>query len=235
MVYNKRKCDRMKTIVIGDIHGCYNELKTLIEDLTTKHIYNKKKDRLIFLGDYIDRGDDSRLVVNYIRDIQKGNPNVIALKGNHEDMLLNYYDGDKYSEWLYNGYEYTLKSYKNHNSEFESDIQWMRNLPLYYEDEDFVYVHAGIDKRQSMDKQRHDTLLWAREEFIYDTTPYNKRVIFGHTPKYSKPYYTYGSDICIDSGCVFGGALTALIIEDGEEKEIYQVNKTKKGEQNEGI
>ena len=221
----------MKTIVIGDIHGCYNELKKMIDDLTEKKVYNYKKDRLIFLGDYIDRGDDSRLVINFIRNLQNGNQNVIALMGNHEDMAVEYFSTyDKFSPWLYNGCEYTLKSYKNHNDELASDIEWMKNLPLYFEDDNYVYVHAGINKKYSMEKQSKNTLLWAREEFIYDTKEYNKRVIFGHTPMLFEPYYTYRDDICIDSGCVYGGSLTAFIIEDDNKENWFYI--VKKGEEN---
>ena len=215
----------MKTIVIGDIHGCYNELKLLISDLITRNVYNHKKDRLIFLGDYIDRGDDSRLVIKFIRELQKNHDNVIALMGNHEDMALGYFGSHREYGWLYNGYKHTLDSYEGYDSEFLDDLKWMENLPLYYEDDDFVYVHAGIDKRYPMNEQLRDTLLWAREEFIYDMSEYDKRVIFGHTPRHFKPYYSNGNDICIDSGCVFGGSLTALVIEDGKEIEFISVKK----------
>ena len=83
----------MRTIVIGDVHGCYNELKELVLTLETEGEYRKGIDKLVFLGDYIDRGSDSRLVIEFIRNLQKENDNVIALMGNHEDMLLDYLDG----------------------------------------------------------------------------------------------------------------------------------------------
>ena len=78
------------SIVIGDIHRCYNELKELMFDLEQAGEYDKEKDKLVFLGDYIDRGKDSRLVVEFIRGLQKNNKRVIALMGNHEDMLIDY-------------------------------------------------------------------------------------------------------------------------------------------------
>ena len=100
----------MRTIVIGDIHGCYKELKQLIVDLKDNREYNKDTDRLIFLGDYIDRGEDSREVIWYIQELQKENSNVIALMGNHEkmciDFMVRHQDG-----WLWNGYEATFNSY----------------------------------------------------------------------------------------------------------------------------
>lgn len=221
----------MRTIVIGDTHGCFNELKDLILTLEESGEYNKYTDKLIFLGDYIDRGDDSRLVVSYIRTLQKNNDKVIALMGNHEDMLLNYIDG-KDEWWLHNGHDATLESYVGFYNQFLSDVEWMRNLPLYHEDEHFIYVHAGINTSKPMEEQRRDILLWTREEFIYDYKEYNKKVIFGHTPTANlngtwKPIYTDTHNVDIDTGCVYGGALTALIIDDDKINGFYQMPKEK--------
>ena len=215
----------MRTIAIGDIHGCFDELEELMNHLRSNNIYDPKNDKLVFLGDYIDRGDKSREVIKYIRNLQKENPNVIALMGNHEDMAIDYFNGNKLSCWIYNGYNHTLKSYEGHMDELNDDIKWMKKLPLYHEDDDFIYVHAGINLYKSMKNQSRNTLLWTREMFIYSVKEYNKRIIFGHTPEIGKPYYTPTKNICIDSGCCFGGALTALVVEDGIEKSFYQVEK----------
>lgn len=221
----------MKTIVIGDIHGCYNELKDLLLTLEMEGVYNKNTDKLIFLGDYIDRGKDSRLVVEFVRSLQKNNDNVIALKGNHEDMLLDYYKGVD-DCWTFNGCEETIESYRGYNEQFHDDVKWMRDLPLYHKDKHFVYVHAGIDVDKPLGQQNKHTLLWVREAFIYNAKKYHKKVVFGHTPtlslnKTDKPVYTFAGNIAIDTGCVFGGSLTALIIENSEVKGFYQVEKEK--------
>lgn len=223
----------MRTIVIGDIHGCYLQLKEMIDNLKAKGFYTPGEDRLIFLGDYIDRGKDSKLVIKYVRDLQETYDNVIALMGNHEDMLLNwYYSNDDL--WIYNGYHTTLESYGKDYETFLDDIEWMKNLPLYFEDDNFVYVHAGIDTSLPMDKQDDLTLLWTREKFIYDGNKYGKKVVFGHTPsititKKDKPFMIDGK-IGIDTGCVFDGALTALQIEDGNIIGFYQVKGGKSNE-----
>ena len=222
----------MKTIVIGDTHGCFNELKNLFLDLEANEEYNKNTDKIIFLGDYIDRGKDSRLVIDFIRKLQEENKNVIALMGNHEDMLLNYYKGIE-ETWTWNGYEPTLNSYKGFNEQFKDDVQWMKTLPLYHEDEHFIYVHAGVDVRKPLEEQSKNTLLWIREDFIYNEKAYDKRVIFGHTPtfflnKEYKPVLTEANNIDIDTGCVYGGALTALIIEDDKIKKFYQYKSDNK-------
>jgi serine/threonine protein phosphatase 1 len=223
---------KMKTIVIGDTHGCYNELKELISTLEANGEYNKGKDKLVFLGDYIDRGDDSRLVIEYIRNLQKNNGNVIALMGNHEDMLLKYLD-DGDADWLWNGCQSTRDSYKGFDKQFKDDVEWIRSLPLYHEDKNFIYVHAGIDVNKPMNKQGKNTLLWVREPFIYNPKKYKKRVVFGHTPtvylnEEDFPVQTYANNIDIDTGCVYGGALTALIIKNGETDGFYQVEKMAK-------
>lgn len=222
----------MKTIVIGDIHGCYSELKKLITDLESNGEYNKNTDKLVFLGDYIDRGKDSRLVIKFIRKLQKENKNVIALMGNHEDMLLEYYkNGDE--TWLWNGGKTTLESYYGFDKQFKNDMNWMKNLPLYHTDDNFVYVHGGVDVDKPLEKQDKDTLLWIREEFIYNKKEYDKIVVFGHTPtfllnKEYLPIITNANNIDIDTGCVFGGSLTALIIEDDEVKNLYQCKSSNK-------
>lgn len=219
----------MRTIVIGDIHGCYNELVRLIDTLVESGEYDGNVDKLVFLGDYIDRGENSRLVIKLIRELQKENENVIALMGNHEDMLIDYLDM-RSNDWVWNGHYDTIKSYKGFDDDFEDDIEWMRNLPLYHEDDNFIYVHAGVDVYKPMEEQDRHTLLWIREEFIYNTKEYYKQVIFGHTPTthldgVSKPVYTFTYNVDVDTACVYGGALSALIIEDGEIGGFYQIQK----------
>lgn len=215
----------MKTIVVGDIHGCYKELKQLIVDLKDNQEYNKDTDRLIFLGDYIDRGKDSRKVIQYIKELQEENDNVIALMGNHEKMCIEYITYND-NNWLNNGYQATLKSYGGYK-ELMKDIEWMKSLPLYYEDENYIYVHAGINPNKSLKDNSDYELLWQRESFLYNRAIFDKIVIFGHSPSLlvaqtDKPYKTFANNICIDTGCVFGGNLTALIIEDGEVVKFYQ-------------
>jgi serine/threonine protein phosphatase 1 len=154
---------------------------------------------------------------------------VIALMGNHEDMLLDYFSGMDNS-WTLNGHTKTIASYKGYYEEFDNDMEWMKNLPLYHEDEYFIYVHAGIDVNKPMNKQDKNTLLWVRNPFIYNKKAYHKRVIFGHTPTLNMsddnyPICTYTNNIDIDTGCVYGGALTALIIDDDEINGFYQIEK----------
>lgn len=216
----------MRTFVIGDIHGCYYELKSLLNKIREEEKYNNKIDKLVFIGDYIDRGDNSRLVIKLIKELQNNNNNVIALMGNHEDMLINYLNKENNS-WMFNGANSTLNSYMNFDNDFQNDVKWIKQLPLYYEDNDFIYVHAGLDLNKPLNKQERNTILWIREDFIYSDIKYDKRIIYGHTPTIfineNTIPYSNNNNICIDTGCVYGGALTALVIEDSKVKKFVQV------------
>ena len=231
----------MRTIAIGDIHGCYDDLVDMITALEEDGRYNKGIDKLIFLGDYIDRGGDSNKVVAYIRELQRKNKNVIALRGNHEDMCIDYFKTDyKDTTWFNNGGYQTIKSYDGNYNQLAKDVYWMQHLPLYHEDDNFVYVHAGIDVTKPMNEQKEYSLLWVRENFIYNSKQYHKKVIFGHTPSVlinhsTKPYYTSGGNIGIDTACVFGGCLTALIINDNEIEGYYQIEHNLNTEETEKI
>ena len=219
----------MRTIVIGDVHGCYEELMVLMRKLKGENEYNEETDKLIFLGDYVDRGPDSKKVVDYVRELQKNNDKVIALCGNHEDMMIKFHANISKS-WIYNGFEATIKSYKRNEEDIKDAVDWMITLPIYHEDDHFVYVHAGVVPGVPMGEQDPEDLLWTREEFIFNPKKHDKKVIFGHTPSlYVKnnhyPYSTEAENFCIDTGCVYGGRLTALIIEDDEIKKFIQVTR----------
>ena len=202
---------------IGDIHGHYEELRLLLTKLgyvesQGSFRYPGRTRTVVFLGDYIDRGNQARDVVNLVRAMRDSG-DAVALMGNHEDMLLGWLDGESCS-WEYNGCEATLRSYKGRPEDFQDDCSWMRNLPLYYEDDHYIYVHAGINPALPMDQQDRETLLWVRDEFIDNPVSAEKVVVFGHTPGCGRPYRTLAGNICLDAGCVFYGNLTAMVIEE---------------------
>lgn len=236
--------ENRRTLVIGDIHGCYDEL---IELLSVAN-YEGNSDILIFTGDYIDRGLKSYEVIQHIKALQKkyGKDRVIALRGNHEDMLIqeacnshvynnktqfDVLDGGYLSDWLFNGGVETKLSYIQQNRSILADLKWLKSLPIHHEDDNFFYVHAGFNPYFSVDKQCDKDKLWIREAFYLNPNcneRFGKPVIFGHTPVMNMGGVGYmpvkiNGNYGIDTGCVYGGRLTALEIIDGEVEGFYQV------------
>lgn len=162
----------MNYAAIGDIHGRYDLLVDLLEKLKE---YPDHK--LVFLGDMVDRGPDSFKVVQKIKELTETN-GAIALFGNHEAMMMDFYRGrvpDKNHVWLYNGGKKTITSYGENTKEYgigrfwaaierSNHIQWLRSLPLYYETEEVWFSHAPIPK----DKYRSVTHDPVKGEIIRD-------------------------------------------------------------------
>ncbi|MEQ8200686.1 MAG: metallophosphoesterase family protein [Syntrophomonadaceae bacterium] len=214
----------MKTLVVGDIHGCLDELLNLLDqarpDLTAG--------RLVLLGDYIDRGPRSYEVVQHLRGLRDkyGPDHVVMLRGNHEQMAIDFREhGDRL--WHYNGSRSTRMSLEANGASLGELVRFFKTLPLYYQDEHFIYVHAGLRPGVKLDRQSEYDLLWIREGFYARSWDFGKRVVFGHTPV---SYIGGGDDpiiwphmIALDTGCVNGGALSALEIEDDRIIHIHKV------------
>ncbi len=215
-----------KTCVIGDIHGCLTPLTNLLK------LVENEADRFVFLGDYIDRGSDSKQVVEHILDFKKKKQDVVTLLGNHEIMLVNYLKGYDDGTFLRAGGKETLLSYgvnaKTKPEEArhlfpEEHLNFFNELPLLWEDKHGIYVHAGIEPGVNLRRQVSSYCLWARDEFIRTPYKFPKPVIFGHTV-FREPLVEKNK-IGIDTGAVYGGKLTALLLPekrfisvDGEQK-----------------
>lgn len=216
----------MKTFVIGDIHGCLEQLQELLEVISP----DLRKDRLIMLGDYIDRGPNSYLTLQKVIKLQEefGAQHVVLLRGNHEQMALDYLHNPSYRlNWRYNGGDSTLADFQKHGDDLTNYEGFLQGLPCYFEDEHFVYVHGGIRQGISLSQQKASDLLWIRDEFFLNPASETKPVIFGHTPTRWingtwKPFIQQNR-IGIDTGCIFGGFLSAVVLEEGVIKEIRQV------------
>jgi serine/threonine protein phosphatase 1 len=184
----------VKRWVIPDIHGYVKTVTSLVGDL----IRPMRSDELYFLGDYVDRGPDSRGVLDFIRSLQKSGYNVTALRGNHEDIMVDLYDADirsknpwwfnfsnkKHSTWLDMGGRQTLASFNvQHIREIPGDyIEWMRSLPYYFELEKFVLVHAGLNFRIENPFEDLQSMLWLREYEIKPEKIGGRKIIHGHVP-----------------------------------------------------
>lgn len=187
----------MRTYVVGDIHGRCAQLLNLLDMLPR----DPQTDTLVFLGDLIDRGADAPGCVDHIVKLTRENPErVICLRGNHEQMLLDFVDG-KSTIWLtpVTGGERTFEQYTGlpgrvHNeAELEEmrnafaqafpaeHLEFMRRLPFYYEDEHAIYVHAGLDEGKHPRESSPLSLLWMRDMDFYKNYR-GKPCVFGHTP-----------------------------------------------------
>ncbi len=203
--------------IIGDIHGYLNRLIELVQVI---RVHMKPEDSMIFLGDYIDRGPDSFEVIEYLLALS-GKYTIIFLRGNHEDMMEIYLQGrDTAGNFIHNGGKATVQSYIKNTGEFllpEKHRVFYKSLQIYYEGEDFIAVHAGLNpKIEDMRAQIKEDLLWIRENFYRDLKRWSKTVIFGHTPTpaITPNALVYIDDkrniIGIDSGVIMGNPMICL-------------------------
>jgi len=196
---------------IGDIHGCLDKLCALMEKIGTE--IDPDRDLLVFLGDYIDRGPESFGVVEYLIDLRDRFKNTVFLKGNHEEMLEKYLTGPDRYTYLVNGGQQTLDSYLRRSRPGEHPIpethmRFYESLSLYYENDAYIFVHAGLRDDVPLESQDPDDLLWIREGFIESRFDFGKKIIFGHTP-FPEPLI-HPNKIGVDTGAVYGNQLTCV-------------------------
>jgi len=183
-----------KTWVIPDIHGYAGTLQALIEE----QIKPSRSDQLIFLGDYIDRGPDSKGVLDFIIDLEEDDFNIRTLRGNHEDYLLRTFDNERVrknllgityqnqlkKEWFKFGGKETLKSFRVSDVHEipEKYIKWMRKLEYYIELDSYILVHAGMNFNMDDPYSDKQSMLWAKDFKIDLKKTGNRKLIHGHVP-----------------------------------------------------
>lgn len=226
---------------VGDIHGRLDLLRSLlqqIEDDAAAHAHALQR-ALIFLGDYVDRGPDSRGVV---ADLTAGQPqgfDTHFLKGNHEAILLDFLQNPWHLEhWLINGGQATMESYGVNTQELarrgappeawrqafaealpQSHLRFFRNLKLSVTFGDYLFVHAGVRPGVPLAGQSETDLIWIRGPFLDHAGPFGKIVVHGHTPEHLPVIRP--NRIGIDTGAVFSDRLTALRLQDGAREFLH--------------
>ena len=199
-----------RIFAVGDIHGCLDKLVSLMQTIDM----DLRKDMLVFIGDYIDRGPQSKEVVEYLVNLSRQQSSVIFLKGNHELMLQQYLSGADRFSFLANGGQATLDSYLKDGRHAKANfipgthLDFFDSLRLCYETDQYIFVHAGLKPKTPLEEQDEQNMLWIRDEFIYSDFDFGKRVIFGHTP-FREPL-VLDNKIGIDTGAVYGNRLTCV-------------------------
>ena len=171
--------------VIGDVHGHSDALENLITELDPN-----PGDRIVLMGDLIDRGPDSRMVIR----IAKERADTFVIRGNHEDWALNGIEQNGTKtwvpslDWLMAGGKQCLDSYSNSDSELNTedwsrDLEWMMSMPHCLILDDWVLVHAGLEPSVPLESQTPRQMMWIRDEFHDATEPVdpNRAVVFGHS------------------------------------------------------
>jgi serine/threonine protein phosphatase 1 len=218
-----------RVFAIGDVHGCAMELEALLSHLA-KHEGLTSSDLVVFLGDYIDRGPDSKMVIDVLLEFHKTHANTRFLKGNHEDMMLDFlgFGGKLGHAFLYNGGLETVQSYglsvfapANEMIEAipDSHLEFIKGLESILVVDNFIFVHAGLNRLLELTDQVDSEIFWIREDFINDTHDFGKTIVFGHTPHREimlhLPY-----KIGLDTGLVFGHKLSCLEVKSGHVLEV---------------
>jgi serine/threonine protein phosphatase 1 len=220
---------------IGDVHGELAKLRQLHDAILDRIAFEQRAACIIHLGDYVDRGPDSRGVIEAIIALQQRfdrDPlvDVRALMGNHEEMMLSDIDGAT-DNWLGQGGRETLASYGIDAQENAKEwanliprehLTWLMKLPTMYYDEPrrLAFVHAGIDPR-SFPNCRDEVRMWTRARSFTEFENWPDRpdlkqltVVHGHTPVNQPENLAHR--INVDTGAVYGGALTAVMLKEGE-------------------
>jgi serine/threonine protein phosphatase 1 len=205
------------TFAIGDIHGCLDKLERLVAGCEA-HAGGRPA-RFVFLGDYIDRGPDSRGVVEFLMRRQQARPDaVICLKGNHEQLAIDAHDSARaMPAWLQNSAAVTLKSYGRSDGRIsDAHLAWLRALPLCHDDGLRFFVHAGVDLTVPLNEQSDDVMLWMREPFLTrsDEVDCGRFIVHGHTPQKTGTPDLRKHRLNLDTGAVIGGPLTAAVFDD---------------------
>lgn len=217
-----------RLLAIGDVHGCSSALDSLLELVAPQ-----EDDTLVFLGDYVDRGPDSRGVIERLIELSKRH-NVVALRGNHDLWMQRAHHEKQWRRsWLGMGVGGmdTLMSYQaqSFSDVPESHWEFLESLHNYYETEDFIFTHASLNGHLPLEEQDEEWLQWRR---VTEATEHysGKILICGHTAQHSGRPLNYGYAICLDTWAYGGGFLSCLNCDLGYLWQASKEGKTREGQ-----
>src|SRR5262245_39932144 len=215
---------------IGDVHGEKAKLDQLLAYIRDDATAYACPHKVVFVGDLIDRGDESRAVVETAMRLQ-AEEGAIVIRGNHEELLLHAYDRDEtigLYHWAVNGGDQTIASYKVVNGEADhwrdaidkGHVAWLRTLPTMHRDEErgLVFVHGGIDPK-TFPNDDDEVRMWTRSEKFFQSNRWPARdelknilVVHGHTSTDDFEPEVQPRRINVDTGACFGGPLTTVVL-----------------------
>lgn len=203
-----------RLIAIGDIHGCSTALERVLDAVVPT-----PQDTIVTLGDYVNRGPDSRGVIERLL-LLSTQCNLLPLLGNHDETFLEVLSGKLPLDALLSMHgEATLASYGYQGSRNvvpPAHAAFLANCRLIYETNEHLFVHANYAPNKPLDQQTRIDMLWRSLRESEPAEHYSrKRAILGHTPQPNRQPLDRGHFVCIDTGCVYGGVLTAMDVLDG--------------------
>jgi serine/threonine protein phosphatase 1 len=210
-----------RTLAIGDIHGCLAALDALLGAVGPR-----PEDTIVTLGDYVDRGSDSRGVLERLIELRR-RCRLVPLLGNHDEMMLLGHDGhaELYAEWFQFGGDATLRSYGVARPEEipAAHADFLRNCALWYESGDYFYLHGNYLADVPLSAQPRETLLWDSLKVRRPGSHYSGKIgIVGHASQRTGEILDLGYVRCIDTWCYGDGWLTAI---DAAAGQVWQADK----------
>ena len=203
------------TFAVGDIHGCLDKLTRLLAACEAHA--GARPARYVFVGDYIDRGPQSRGVIDLLMRKQAAQPGtIVCLRGNHEQMAVDAHArASAVPLWLANNALSTLRNYDGRRISPEH-LAWLEALPFCHDDGLRFFVHAGIDLTVPLAAQAPEVMVWMREPFLSecDAVDCGRFIVHGHTPLLTGKPDLRRRRLNLDTGAVIGGPLTAAVFDD---------------------
>jgi len=203
------------TFAVGDIHGCLDKLERLMAACEAHA--GPRPARYVFLGDYIDRGPQSRGVIEFLMGRQAAQPGaIVCLRGNHEQMAIDAHANERaVSLWLANNGASTLRNYGGGRISDEH-LAWLAALPFWHDDGLRFFVHAGIDLDLPLAEQEPEVMVWMREPFLTDCDEVDcgRFIVHGHTPLSTGTPDLRRCRLNLDTAAVMGGPLSAAVFDD---------------------
>ncbi len=222
-----------RVYAVGDIHGRMDLLEKMLVQIVTHAGQEKRLNSLVFLGDYVDRGPQSKNVVSCLLRLKLPGWDIVCLRGNHDQAVLDFIENASfYRAWREFGGAETLLSYgvtppRFDNEEAfaqahddfqrkcpESHLEFLRGLPFFHIVGDYMFVHAGVRPGIALDRQAPEDMMWIRDEFLFSDLRLDKVIVHGHSPSERPVLRT--NHIGVDTGAYATGCLTAVVLEGQE-------------------